>query len=310
MLQQVAEPKTLAEAIKYFADPDRCLEFLIPLRWPSGIACPRCACADHSFLKTRRIWKCKGCKRQFSIKVGTVMEDSPIKLSTWLCAIWMIANCRNGISSYEIHRGLGVCQKTAWFLLHRVRYAMKAGTFTKLSGTVECDESYIGGRAEFMHKSKREKAIKGRGTAGKAIVMGILERGGKVRARTIPNTKMETLHREVEANVEPGSHVMTDPQPGYRALNATFDHDTVNHSAGEYVRGAIHTNGIENFWSLLKRAIKGTYISVNAEHLDAYADEQAFRYNVRELKDGVRFTTATSGITGKRLTYKRLTGKA
>jgi transposase-like protein len=237
------------------------------------------------------------------------MEDSPIPLSKWLSAIWMIANCRNGISSYEIHRGLGVCQKTAWFLLHRIRYAMKTGTFNKLSGTVECDETFCGGKAEFMHKSKREKRIRGRGHSGKAIVMGILQRGGKVRARSIPDTKLETLHKEVMANVEPGSEIFTDPHPGYNGLNGPYDHEAINHFAGEYVRGKVHTQGIENFWSLLKRALKGTYISVNAEHLDRYVDEQAFRYNVREMRDSERFTTATSGISDKRLTYKRLTGK-
>jgi transposase-like protein len=303
-----AEPKTLSEAIRFFSDPDRCLAYLIPLRWPSGICCPRCACADYSFLKTRRIWKCKGCKRQFSIKVGTVLEDSPLGLDKWLTGIWLIANCRNGISSYEIHRALGICQKSAWFLLHRIRYAMKTGSLSKLSGMLESDETFIGGEAKNMHASKRAKRIKRGGSVGKAVVWGVVKRGGEVRANVVPDTKGYTLQEEVVSNVEAGSEVITDASHAYRGLATEYDHKIINHQVA-YVEGSVHTNTIENYWSLLKRAIKGTYICVNPDHLGRYVDEQSFRYNVRKLKDGERFKSATTGISDKRLTYKKLTGK-
>lgn len=168
-------PNTLVEAIRYFSDPDICLQFLIPLRWPNGITCPECGSDKVTFLANARLWKCrvKHPRQKFSIKVGTIFEDSPIGLDKWLAAIWMIANCKNGVSSYEIHREIGVTQKTGWFMLHRIRLAMQTGTFTKLSGQVESDETYIGGIARNMHKWKRAEKIKGRGTAGKAIVMGI-----------------------------------------------------------------------------------------------------------------------------------------
>lgn len=174
-----ALPKTLLEAIRFFSDPETCVTFMSLLRWPNGVTCPRCAAQDVSFLSTRRIWKCRSCKKQFSVKVGSIMEDSPLGLDKWLAAIWMIANCKNGVSSYEIHRALGITQKSAWFLLHRIRLAMQTGTFQKLSGTVEADETYIGGLAKNMHKAEREKRIMGTGGSGKAIVMGILERHGK-----------------------------------------------------------------------------------------------------------------------------------
>ncbi len=199
-------PKTLVEAIRYFSDPDTCLKFLIPLRWPDGIACPRCGSAEHSFISTRRVWKCKGCKKQFSVKVGTVMEDSPLGLDKWLTAIWLIANAKNGISSWEVHRALGITQKSAWFLLHRIRLAMQTGTFVKLSGEVEVDETFIGGKARNMHKDKRAEKIHGRGGVGKAVVLGILERGGKVKTTVIPNTKKKTIQPIVRETVEAGGH--------------------------------------------------------------------------------------------------------
>ena len=229
-------PETLVEAIRYFSDPDVCLNFLIPLRWPNGITCPRCESAEHTFISTRRTWKCKGCKKQFSGKVGTIMEDSPLGLDKWLTAIWLIANCKNGISSYEIHRDLGITQKSAWFLLHRIRLAMQTGTFDKLSGEVEADETFIGGKARNMHKDKRAEKIHGRGAVGKAIVMGVLERQGKVITKVIPNTRKQTVQDEVRAHVEPGSLVCTDTLQSYEGLSDEFLHEAVNHDAGEYVR--------------------------------------------------------------------------
>ena len=260
-------PTTLVEAIRHFSDPDTCLKFLIPLRWPDGIACPRCGSAEHSFISTRRVWKCKGCKKQFSVKVGTVMEDSPLGLDKWLTAIWLIANAKNGISSWEVHRALGITQKSAWFLLHRIRLAMQTGTFVKLSGEVEVDETFIGGKARNMHKDKRAAKIHGRGGVGKAIVLGILERGGKVKTTVIPNTKKKTIRPIVRETVEAGATISTDSLLSYRGLSPDYVHDAVDHAANEYVRGNVHTNGVENYWSLLKRCIKGTYVSAEPFHL-------------------------------------------
>lgn len=298
-------PQTLLEAIRYFSDPDICVEFTAKLRWPDGATCPYCASKELSFLKTRRIWKCKICKKQFSVKVGTIFEDSPLGLDKWLAAIWLIANAKNGISSYEVHRALGITQKSAWFMLHRIRLAMQTGTFAKLSGKVEVDETYIGGKARNMHKGKRK--AKGRGAVGKTAVMGLLEREGKVRAKVIADTKRETLHAEVKGHVELGAEVFTDALPSYNGLDPEFAHKVIDH-AEKYVDGHVHTNGIENFWSLLKRAIKGTYVSVEPFHLFRYLDEETFRFNNRETNDADRFVTTLSSIVGKRLTYEKLTG--
>ncbi len=233
------------------------------------------------------------------------MEDSPIGLDKWLTAIWMISNAKNGISSYEIHRAIGITQKSAWFLLHRIRLAFQSGSFDKLSGQVEVDETYIGGKARFMHKGKR--IAKGRGMVGKSIVVGLLERGGNVRTKVIPNTRTRTLQTEVRENVKPGSHIFTDTLASYDSLNPEYVHQAVDH-AKEYVRGNVHTNGMENFWSLFKRCVKGTYVSVEPFHLFRYLDEESFRFNNRLDNDQGRFISAVKSIGGKRLTYKQLTG--
>lgn len=299
-------PTTLIQAIKYFSNPDIALACMIAMRWPEGITCPRCDSTEHSFVKTRRIWICKGCKKHFSVKIGTIMEDSPIGLDKWMSAIWLIVNAKNGISSYEIHRALGITQKSAWFLLHRIRKGLQTGTFQKLAGHVEIDETFIGGVAKNMHERKRRHV--GTGGAGKVAVMGMLERKGEVRAHVVPNVRMETLRGHVEQNVERGANVYTDQWAAYNGLDANYKREVINHSH-EYVRGLVHTNGIENFWSLLKRAIKGTYVSVEPFHLFRYVDEQAFRFNTRKGNDAERFIAAAQGITGKRLTHAQLTGK-
>lgn len=301
-------PKTLLEAVKYFADIDRCIEFMSALRWPDGITCPHCDSETVGFLKTRRVWKCKNkpCRKQFSIKTGTVLEDSPIGLDKWLSAIWLIVNAKNGISSYELHRSLGITQKSAWFLLHRIRLAMQAGTFKKLSGEIEVDETFIGGLARNMHESKRKHL--GTGGAGKVAVMGLLERHGEVRTQVVMDTRRETLQPQVERHVEQGANVYTDAWVSYNNLQTQYVHNVINH-AETYVNGHIHTNGIENYWSLLKRMIKGTYVSVEPFHLFRYLDEQSFRFNKRKGTDLDRFIAATKTVTGKRLTFKEVTGK-
>ncbi len=311
------DPRTLLEAVRYFADEDVALRFVAAVRWPDGVTCPACKGKDVTLLSTRRIWKCKAkvCRRQFSVKVGTIMEDSPIPLSKWLPAMWMLANCKNGISSYEVARAIGVTQKTAWYILHRLRLAMQTKTFGKLSGVCELDETFIGGRARNMHKDKRKRVIKGRGSMGKVAVMGLLERHGPknehstIRAAVVPSIRRQTLQWHARENVEPGSMVCTDALASYEGLSDAYTHGVVDH-AERYVDGQVHTNGLENFWSLFKRSIKGTYVSIEPFHLFRYLDEQVNRFNNRKMSDAARFMRAAAGIVGRRLTYRDLTGAA
>jgi len=298
-------PKTLLEAIRYFSDPDNALNFMAELRWPDGVVCPHCSGSKVTFLKTRRIWKCRSCRKQFSIKTGTILEDSPIGLDKWLSAIWIIVNAKNGVSSYELHRSLGITQKSAWFLSHRIRLALKAGSFSLLSGEVEVDETFIGGKARNMHRADRARKIHGTGGSGKVAVMGLLERHGEVRTMVVPNVRRKSLHGQVTKHVEQGSTVYSDSFRSYNNLQDEYTHNVINH-AESYVNGQIHTNGIENFWSLLKRSINGTYISVMPFHLFRYLDEQSFRFNNRRVSDLDRFIKATQSVTGRRLTFDEL----
>lgn len=299
-------PQTLLEAIRYFGDADRAHEFMLKIRFPNGVACPRMGCgnADVQFIATRKIWRCKECKRQFSVKVGTIFEDSPIGLDKWLPTVWLLASNKNGISSLELHRALGVTQKTAWFMLHRVRLAMQTGTFEKLAGKVEVDETYVGGRVRHSKPGPTGKKSKGP-RSGKTMVMGLVERQGKVRAFVVPDVTRATLHGRIREHVEPGTVVYTDAWHSYKGL-VDYVHYVVNHDY-EYVNGHIHTNTIENFWSLLRRALHGTYIAARPWHLHRYVDEEAFRFNTRDMKDGDRFVEAVRKVDGKRLTYRALT---
>jgi transposase-like protein len=313
MNKTIAAPTSLVGAIRYFADPDISLNFLAHLRWGDEPICPRCGSKEHSFLKTRRLWKCKGCQKQFSVKLGTIFEDSPIGLDKWLPALWMLANSKNGISSYEVARAMGVTQKTAWFMLHRIRLAMQSKTFGSMKGEVEIDETFIGGRARFMHKSKKARVIKGTGHMSKVAVMGLLQRHGldgshsKVRVKVIPTLDQPVLHANIRENVEPGTAIYTDAWRSYNGLTGEYVHQVIDH-AECYAKGKVHTNGLENFWSLLKRGIKGTYVSVEPFHLFRYLDEQVFRFNNRKTKDVARFIDTVRQIVGKRLTYEKLTG--
>jgi transposase-like protein len=313
MTQDNTAPDSLREAILYFADADKALAFMVEMRWPSGVVCPHCAAEKPSFLKTRRIWKCRDCRKQFSVKVGTVFEDSPLGLDKWLPALWMLANCRNGISSYELARHLSVTQKTGWFMLGRIRAAMKTKSFKKLGGVVEIDETFVGGLAKNMHRGKRAKIVKGRGAHAMTGVVGMIERGedGKkrVEADVMRWVAGMPMHRAVAKTVEPDATVYTDESRVYSAgvLQGRV-HATVDHRAREYVRGQVHTNSVENFWSLLKRAIKGTYVSVDPFHLHRYVGEQVFRYNVQGMSEKGRFIQVARDIVGRRLTYAKLIG--
>jgi transposase-like protein len=305
-------PKTLQQAIVYFSDPDRCFQYALKLRWQDGIvSCPRCGSERHAFVKTRRIWQCYGCKKQFSLKVGTIFEDSPLGLDKWMMAMWMIAACKNGVSSYEIHRAIGVTQKSAWFMLHRIRKAMQDGSMLKLGGgggEVEADESFIGGKSRNMHKHVRARRITKTGGGDKVMAFGILERGGQIRTMILPDRQSKTVHPVIKEHVEAGAALFTDAMLGYRGLDADYAHGVIDHAIA-YVDGKIHTNGLENFWSLLKRALGGTYVSVEPFHLFRYLDEQSFRYNNRKgMNDAGRFEKVMSNIADKRLTYRALIG--
>ena len=310
MMSNANEPKTLQQAIVYFADPDNCLNYLVARRWPNGVTCPRCGSDKVTFMASRRTWQCKTRhpKSQFSVKVGTIFEDSPIGLDKWLCAMWMLANCKNGNSSWELHRTLGVTQKSAWFMLQRIRLALQGEDAGKLSGNVEVDETFIGGKARNMHRDVRERRITGTGGKDKIAVMGLLERQGEVRCTVINDRKRETLHEQVRRHVEGGADLFTDALKSYGGLEQDYIHQVIDH-AEKYVDGQIHTNSIENFWSLLKRSLKGTYVSVESFHLFRHLDEQTFRFNNRKGNDAERFHLAVSRIVGKRLTYAEVTGK-
>ena len=305
-------PSDLRNAIVYFNDVEHCREFMVELRWPDGkVKCPRCGSEHVLWIAKERVWKCYGKHdhAKFSLKTGTIFEDSPIALEKWLPAAWLIINCKNGISSYELARDLKVTQKSAWFMLHRIRLAMQSGTFEKLSGEIEADETFIGGKARNMHLSKRQRRITGAGGKDKTAVMGILERGGKVRTVVVPNRRRSALQGEIRKHVEAGAALYTDALLSYNGLEGDYAHQVVDHAV-QYVDGRVHTNGLENFWSLLKRSISGTCISVEPFHLFRYLDEQSFRYNERKSTDAERFVTAMKQIVGKRLTFDEFTGKA
>jgi transposase-like protein len=300
-------PKTLQQAIQFFSDYENCRQFMISVRWADGkVRCPYCGSEKVTYLEKARLYRCYGdhSKQKFSLKIGTVFEDSPIPLEKWLPALWLIVSCKNGISSYEVAAALGITQKSAWFMMHRIRLAMQSGSFVKLGGgEVEVDETFIGGKARNMHVSERKRRITGTGTKDKTAVMGILERGGQVRTMVVPNRRKSALQTEVRRHVQAGAALYSDALKSYAGLESEYAHKVIDH-AEKYVDGRVHTNGLENFWSLLKRGISGTYGSVEPFHLFRYLDEQTFRYNNRKDADGNkienedRFKLALSQIVG------------
>jgi transposase-like protein len=312
--------KTLADAIKYFSDEQVCIDTVAGLRWPDGPQCLACLMPRERqhWLKTQKRFQCRDCGKQYSVKVNTIFEDSPIRLEKWLTAMWLLANCKNGISSYELARDIGVTQKSAWFMLHRIREAVKNRSVKKLGPSgkpVEVDETFVGGKMKNMHATRRNKLQLAQRGDNKTAVMGLLDRYAReVRVKVIPDVTRATLQAEILRQIVPVGRVYTDQHSGYDGLKAAhFVHKTVNHLE-EYVRKDVHTQGIENFWSLFKRMLNGTYVAVEPFHLEAYADEQAFRFNNRATKDrpmsdADRFALAVSQISGKRLTYAELTGK-
>ena len=303
-------PKTLRDAIVYYSDAKRCHDLLVAIRFPDGIRCLHCGSAKNvKFMESVQRFKCYDCRKQFSIKVGTILEDSPVPLTKWIPAFWLLTSARNGISSCELARSLGVTQKTAWFMLHRIRHIVQTGTFEKLSGSVEADETYTRGLQKNKHESKKLKA--GRGTVGKCIVIAVLEgstvaKKSRVRTKVAPDTSRETLHSLLKSNVQPGSAIYTDAHKSYNGLSEQFVHEFVHHAVC-YAKDAVQTNGLENYFSLLKRTLRGTYISVEPFHLTRYVDEQAYGFNTRDLNDAQRFLVALNMVTGSHLTYEELT---
>jgi transposase-like protein len=322
--QKLAEqpiPETMLQAARQFADPETAHAFFVQMRWPNGVACPRTGCgnADVVYMPKQHRWFCRECKGQFTAKLGTIFEDSPIGFDKWLPAVWLIASARNGISSYEIARALAVTQKTAWFMLHRIREAMQDQTFSMLTGTVEIDEAYIGGKYRNKSLAKRKKLREQREARGltkahfeeKTAVLGMVERGGRVRAWSVPEVSHKTLLPKLGASIHHDATVYTDSSGLYTHINEYFlHHSSVNHSIEEYVRGNVHTNNIECFWAVLKRTIGGTYIHVHPRHLDRYLAEQVYRFDERQNDDGPRFAKAVKRADGRRLTWKVLTDKS
>lgn len=338
-------PRTLQEAITYFANAENCHNFMVQLRWPDGeIVCPHCGSKNVGKLVVserrtadrvipartystgkirpaklvkgtalvRRVWNCGGCKGQFTAKVGSIFEDSPLPLEKWLPAVWLIVNTKNGTSSYEIHRDLGVTQKTAWFMGHRIRTALHDGGFIKMNGRVEADETYIGGLSRNMHKARRKAALRGNNNTALSMVQGLLERSerkghSRVKAHVIRNTGIHSMQKPVREFVEPGSEMLTDAHNAYKKLRDDYLHKFIDHAV-TYVNGHVHTNGLENFWCLLKRTVKGTYVCPREFHLFRYLDEQSFRFNERAGNDQDRFMRAMQGAPGRRLTYDCLRG--
>ncbi|HUO14782.1 MAG TPA: IS1595 family transposase [Verrucomicrobiae bacterium] len=314
------KPKTLQDAILHFSNPQNCLDYMARKRWPDGVVtCPTCGRKDVTYLPSINKWQCKSAhkNRQFSAKVGTIFEDSHIPLEKWLVVVWMLCNCKNGVSSYEVAKAVGVTQKSAWFMLHRIRLGLHKPAFgTKIGGpdnTIEVDETWIGGKAKNMHKARRLRYEQSGGHHGKTVVMGMLDRDARtIRAKVVPNVTRDTLQTEILNNVKYGTKVYTDNAPAYDLLHWRYVHDFVDH-AQQYVNGQVHTNGLENFWSLFKRNLRGTYVTVEPFHLFRYLDEQMFRYNNRGSKDNPvtdqdRFDRAMSQIFDKRITYSEVTG--
>lgn len=313
-------PKTLRDAILFFAEYENCRKAVEAIRWPDRtVRCPSCGSDHVTYLATQRRYKCYGKhpKAQFSLKVGTIFEDSAIGLEKWLPALWLLTTCKNGISSYALARALGVTQKTAWSMLSRLRLALQGEDGGKLNGEIEADETFIGGKARNMHKGKlrRLSLIMRNPMIGKVAVMGLLERHpeegmSRVRVAHVQGNRRRHLRPLIDKQVEVGATINTDSLPSYKHLSSTgseYVHNVIDH-AEKYVDGTVHTNGLENFWSLLKRALKGTYVSVEPFHLFRYLDEQTFRFNNRKMTDATRFAFALKGILGKRLTYTALTG--
>lgn len=294
--------------LAYFKDEQVCREYLEAIRWNGNIKCAYKECSGEKVFKfsNGKTYKCAKCRKQFSVRVGTIFEDSKIPLQKWYAAIYLITAHKKGISSLQLHRDLGVTQKTAWFLLHRVRTTLGLNIGSeKLTGTCEADETFIGGQEKNKHKSKRTAGTQGRSVKTKSAVVGIIERGGELRAKKVPDTTGYNLKSFIAKNIKFGSAIHTDEWWGYKGLAAAFKHKFIKHNEGEYVNGEVHTNTLEGFWSILKRGVVGIYHSMSDKHLQKYIDEFVFRYNTRNHSESARFNVMLNNI-GTHITYKQL----
>jgi transposase-like protein len=303
-------PQTLLAALRHFT-PEVADAFVASIKWPNGPACPTCGSANIGKIASRQRFQCreKGCRKQFSLITGTIFEASHLRLDQWVVAVWMIVNCRNGVSSCEIARTIGCKQQSAWHLLHRVRELMLPGDEAPFTGSCESDETFVGGLFKFMSQHRRERAMANGRPNGKSVVHAIKEReSGRVRAEVIPAARWEFVMDAVLEKVEPGSKLYTDSARIYGWAKDVYKHTAVNH-AERYVSedGETHTNGCENFFNCLRRGLKGTYIATHHEHLPAYVNEQVYRFNVRHQSEWERFDGVMRRIVGKRLTYADLT---
>jgi transposase-like protein len=288
-----------------FTDPVAAAEYLESMRWPDGVVCAKCGESEREpyllkgkSLKGRRVWKCRACRKQFTVQVGTIFESSHVPLNKWLAAFYLLCSSKKGMSAHQLHRSIGVTYKTAWFMFHRIREAMKEPAFAgKLGGVVEADETYIGG--------KRSNAKRGRGVADKKAVLALVERNGKARSFHVANVSGPTLGGAIREHVDPSARLMTDEWKSYKKVGKELaDHQTVAHSYGEYVRGDAYTNTVEGYFSILKRGVDGIYHHISKAHLHRYLSEFDFRYNRRDVSDSARTVVALEGAEGRRLTYR------
>ena len=299
------EFNSLLQLVTAIPDEAAAIEHFTAIRWVNGPFCPLCGSIKVYHFADKKTHKCGDCRKRFSIKVGTIFEGTKIPLRSWLMAMWLITSHKKGIASTQLAKDLKVTQKTAWFMLHRLREAAATKSFTQpLKNFVEADETFVGGKKKNMHKYKREE-VKGRGPAGKEMVIGFLERGGEFRAFHVEKGK-PFLGAMLAKHVQPGSNLLTDEFPGYAHMGSNYFHYAVNHSAGEYVRdGFIHCNSVEGAWSLLKRQIYGIHHWVSPKHLNRYVSEMTWRYNRRSMDEASRLNALITGSDG-RLTYKAL----
>ena len=303
---EIPKLSTIIQISDFFQDEKKCLKYLAFKRWNNEKpTCPHCGVIGAYKFSDEKRYKCSTCRQQFTVTVGTIFEGSKIPLRKWFIAIFMVINHKKGISSHQLARDLTVTQKTAWFMLHRIRYALKQGSY-ELKGIIEADETFVGGKNKNRHWDKKIKGTQGRSHSDKTPVLGMIERGGEVRAFVIKNTRAEHLKPVIQNNVERGSTLMTDEWRAYRELGKQYNHIWIDHSKGQYAVGDFTTNRIENFWSHLKRGIIGVYHYTSPKHLQYYVNESTFRFNTRSLTNAERLDNTIGRCDGMRLTYKSL----